>query len=146
MYIAEILPRKKQISVDSLSELIYLDHGLNKDEVSEVLAVMGTKQLCSIYSYYYVSDPIKAFRYSEPYVTPQGVTPTLREIEYGEQEFEKFRTFNISANGSNAVELEMFADFLTKLFDQKTDIVPIINWLVLNEKISINGDKVEFYS
>ncbi len=136
-----MLPRKLQVETDAIAGLIQMDKGMSADEVDKVLAILSEPLFGSLYSYYYVSDT-KAFRHRAPLVAQEGRQVSLQEIEYAEQEFTKFVKMLEKSHLSPTMAVDDFVDYLQKLFADKVDVNPIINYFQHKEMIDVGADEI----
>lgn len=125
------------VTADNLADLIEMDQGLGIDDIQQVLAGVSEPILGCIYNYVYVSD-LKGFKQIVPIYKGEGQQPSLDNIVYSVQEFEKFKKLN-NQLGNTEVDLEIFADFLQNLFEPEMDVTPFINYIQYKGLVALSG-------
>lgn len=143
MYLADILPINESITAENIASLIEIEHGLERHDIDKVLSMLSNPSLGIMYNFVY-SPQSKSFIYTKPAYIDGGNQPTMNDIHYGVQEFEKFVDFNRKIDNENVYVHDLVV-FLNSLFDVKVNLTPIFNELQRLNKITVNGDDLTLH-
>lgn len=81
------------------------------------------------------------FHYIEPYYNDERAKPTLNDIKFGRQHFEKIKATMLQSGLEPTYEIDDFVSMFDSMFHPRViSILPIINYLVM-EGLIVVADK-----
>jgi hypothetical protein len=114
--------------------------GLTKEQVEQVMVVVNSAMSGVMYNYKKVGE---FFYYIEPVYKDERPQPTIKDIKFGRQHFEKIKSTMLKSGLEPSYEIDDFVSMFDAMFDpREISILPIINYLIMEGLIVVAGKSV----
>ena len=130
MYLYDYLQDAEKMHVDKLVELMVIEYNPPEEQIDYVLQLLCMEELMIPYGYLY-NKSTKLFKFSSTngIEEQRKLAPTMRDIEYGVQEWTKFSEGWLK-EGGEIIELNP-KQWLEAQFEEEISVIPIMNKLSL---------------
>lgn len=118
------------------------EKGLVPSEVDDLLSRISLDMNCYLYNIRF--DPIENLFLSSPTTfTSDLPLPTERQILYVAGQLEKFRDKYFEHIEDDVLEFKSFQAIVNGIVDKKISAIPIINFMIVEEKLALIGDGIK---